>query len=77
LIYEYAALSGHGEKAGASANEIAIMPEMIKAGVAVITENHLALVCDPSDELYMEVAISVYREMTKYDPRFLHGGFKL
>jgi hypothetical protein len=33
-------------------------------------QNHLGLVADPSDELYREVAISVYLEMTKYDSRF-------
>jgi len=53
-----------------SDEKIEITPEMIAAGVAVINENHLGLVADPSDELYMEVAISVYLEMTKYDSRF-------
>jgi hypothetical protein len=62
--------SGHPDAAGAPEQEIEITPEMITAGVAVINENHLGLVADPSDELYMEVAISVYLEMTKYDPRF-------
>jgi hypothetical protein len=67
VVYEYAALS---EKAGAPEAVIEITTEMIKAGVAVVTENHLGLVCDPSDELYMGVAIEVYLKMTKYDPRF-------
>jgi hypothetical protein len=55
---------------GAPAKEIEMTCEMIEAWVAVINENHLGLVADPSDELYREVAIAVYLEMTRYDSRF-------